>query len=48
MAEADINSEAQSESMPVLKSERIYDFQRLYSVITGFACAAWCFITGEL
>ena len=25
MAEADINSEAQSESMPVLKSERIYD-----------------------
>ena len=46
MAEADINSEAQSESMPVLKSERIYDFKDYTVVITGFACAAWCFITG--
>ncbi len=46
MAETDVNSEAQSESMPVLKSERIYDFKDYTVVITGFACAAWCFITG--
>lgn len=44
MAETDVNSEAQSESMPVLKSERIYDFKDYTVVITGFACAAWCFI----
>ena len=35
MAEADINSEAQSESMPVLKSERIYDFKDYTVAITG-------------
>ena len=46
MAEADVNSEAQSESMPVLKSERPYGFKDYTVVITGFACAAWCFITG--
>lgn len=46
MAETDVNSEAQSESMPVLKSERIYGFKDYTFVITGFACAAWCFITG--
>lgn len=46
MAEVDVNSEAQSESMPVLKSERPYSFKNYTVVITGFACAAWCFITG--
>lgn len=46
MAEADVNSEAQSESMPVLKNERPYGFKDYTVVITGFACAAWCFITG--
>lgn len=39
MAEADVNSEAQSESMPVLKSERPYGFKDYTVVITGFACA---------
>ena len=46
MANEDINSEAQSESMPVLKNERPYAFKDYTVVITGFACAAWCFITG--
>lgn len=46
MANEDINSEAQSESMPVLKDERPYAFKDYTVVITGFACAAWCFITG--
>lgn len=46
MADTDVNSEAQSESMPVLKSERPYGFKDYTYVITGFACAAWCFITG--
>ena len=46
MAGTDVNNEAQSESMPVLKSERIYGFKDQTVVITGFACAAWCFITG--
>lgn len=46
MAGTDVNSEAQSESMPVLKDERPYGFRDYTVVITGFACAAWCFITG--
>lgn len=46
MAATDINSEVQSESMPVLKGERPYGFKDYTVVITGFACAAWCFITG--
>lgn len=46
MAGTDVNSEAQSESMPVLKSERLYSGKDYTFVITGFACAAWCFITG--
>ena len=35
MAESDVNSEAQSESMPVLKSERPYGFKDYTVVITG-------------
>ena len=46
MAATDINSAAQSESMPVLGNERPYDFKGFTVVITSFACAAWCFITG--
>ena len=41
MAETDVNSEAQSESMPVLTSERVYGFKDYTVVITGFACSAW-------
>ena len=48
MAEADVNSEAQSESMPVLKSERPYGFKDYTVVITGFACAAWCLSPEEV
>ena len=46
MAGTDVNSEAQSESMPVLKGDRPYGTKDFTFVITGFACAAWCFITG--
>ena len=46
MAGTDVNSEAQSESMPVLKEDRPYGTKDFTFVITGFACAAWCFITG--
>ena len=36
MADTDVNSEAQSESMPVLKSERPYGFKDYTYVITRF------------
>lgn len=42
----DTGAEAQFDTLPVLKKDRLYGFGKYTYVITGFALATWCFMIG--